>query len=392
MIGGPRPEPSTGTKLLIIQPAVPAYRVPLFERLIPRLAAHGVELVVATGGYEHSKRGDQAKAEWIRAVPGRVRGNLPSGLRWRKWSRAMAAPDLVIVEQAVKNLETYSLLARKGLGGPSVAMWGHGRSYSTPQGTAVAAAKQWLTRRCDWFFAYTQAGADHVISHGFPSERVTVLNNTIDTDALRADLTSVSEDDVAAFARRHGLTQGRTALFLGGVDRAKGIDFLLESAVEAEKRLPGFVLLVGGTGAQAEQVRAAQQTGAPIRALGRLDGPDKALALRAADVLMIPSSIGLVAVDSLVSGVPVITRDNNTHGPEADYLKHDVTSLWRAQDASAQEYATTVLELMKAPERLSTMRDSCLAEAHKYSIDSMVTAFVDGVLAWRQDSVRRRRR
>ena len=47
---------------------------------------------------------------------------------------------------------------------------------------------------------------------------------------------SISDDDVDAFSRRHGLTPGRTALFLGGVDKAKGIDFLFESAQRPRRR------------------------------------------------------------------------------------------------------------------------------------------------------------
>ncbi len=294
--------------------------------------------------------------------------------------------DLVIVEQAIKNVETYPLLARKSLDGPSVAMWGHGRSYSTPQGPALAATKQFLTRRCDWFFAYTQPGADHVISHGFPAARVSVLNNTIDTGALRRDLDSVSADDAAAFSRQQGLTPGRTALFLGGVDSAKGIDFLLESAVEAEKRLPGFILLVGGAGDQLDDVGQAQRAGAPIRALGRLDGHAKALALRAADVMAIPSSVGLVAVDSLVAGVPITTRANGTHGPEADYLTPEV-AVRLAATTDAAGYAQAITDLLADPVRLAEMGSRCRAEAARYGLDHMIDAFVEGVLAW-EDVVR----
>jgi glycosyltransferase involved in cell wall biosynthesis len=296
----------------------------------------------------------------------------------------MANPDLVLVEQAIRNLETYPLLARKAVGGPSVAMWGHGRSYSTPQGPTLAAAKQFLTRRCDWFFAYTQAGAVHVIDHGFPATRVSVLNNTIDTDELQRDLESVSDADIDRFRREYGLTPGRTALFLGGIDQAKGIDFLLESALAAGEQLPGFVLLVGGAGAQLEDVKAAQRSGAPVRALGRLDGVAKALVLRATDVLAIPQWIGLVAVDSLVSGRPIVSTWHNAHSPEQEYLEPGISAVFTDHDVVAYSHgltqALTSLDLV-------TMQGACLAAAPHLSLDHMVDAFVEGVVAW--DHVRR---
>jgi len=129
-----------------------------------------------------------------------------------------------------------------------MATWGHGRSYSSEQSAPVAALKNWLTRRGDWFFAYTQGGADHVVRHGFPRARVSVLNNTIDTEQLRADLDDVDPRDLDEFRREHDLTPGRIALFLGGVDKKKGIGFLLESARLAGEMMPGFVLLIAGSG------------------------------------------------------------------------------------------------------------------------------------------------
>jgi glycosyltransferase involved in cell wall biosynthesis len=214
-----------------------------------------------------------------------------------------------------------------------------------------------------------------------------VLNKTIDTDALRRDLDSISDDEVAAYSRAQGLTPGRTALFLGGVDRAKGIGFLLEAAVAAEKRVPGFVLLVGGAGAQLDDVRAAQRAGAPVRVLGRLDGRAKALALRSADVLAIPEWIGLVAVDSLVASRPIVSTKHPSHSPEHEYLEAGVTAVFAPHDPRA--YANTLTDLMVDAKRLLAMRDACTLAAPRYSLDHMVDSFVEGVVAW--DEIRRAR-
>lgn len=373
------------SSLLIIHPFVQAYRAGLYTAVADRLAEHDVNVSVAQGPPPPSlaNRNDTTSAKWA----------VPTPTRWVRLAdkdialrRIPHSSDLVIVEQAIKNLETYPLLAHKPFGGPSVAMWGHGRSFSTPQGPTFGRLKQYLTRRCDWFFAYTQAGADHVVHHGFPRTRVSVLNNTIDTDALSADLSNVTSSDTESFQRRHNLTPGRTALFLGGVDSAKGIGFLVEASLHAERLLPGFVVLVGGAGNDLAKVRAAQAAGAPVRALGRLDGPEKALALRATDLIAIPSSIGLVAVDSLVSGRPIVTRDNATHGPEADYVR-DGLSVWLPGNADPEQYARALVQTLADRSALVTMQAACLEAAPHYSLSNMVDAFVEGVLAW--DDVRR---
>jgi len=372
------------SSLLIIHPFVQSYRAGLYTALADRLAGHGVNVRVAQGAPPPSlaDRNDTITARW--AVPTPTRWVRLAGKDVAVRSIPQSA-DLVIVEQAIKNLESYPLLARQHLRGPSVAMWGHGRSYSTPQGPRAAALKQFLTRRSQWFFAYTQGGADHVIANGFPANRVSVLNNTIDTDSLRHDLKVVSDHDVDTFSRRHGLTPGRTALFLGGVDKAKGIDFLLESARSAAQLLPGFVLLVGGAGAQLADVQASERSGAPVRALGRLDGAQKALALRSADVLAIPEWIGLVAVDSLVAGRPIVSTWHPSHSPEHEYLEPGRTAVFVQHDPTT--YAEGLVDLLADGSRLHTMQAQCTQESAKYGLDQMVDSFVEGVLAW--DDLRR---
>ena len=373
----------------MVHPFLPSYRRPFFDRVDTALCELGWDFGVVDSDAPPSisGRGDRSAGNWV--VPTRTRwvpvGNRALAYRHLRRPIKAQAADLVVVEQGIRNLESYPLLARQHVGGPSVAMWGHGRTHPTPQGPRAADLKQYLTRRSQWFFAYTQAGADHVVANGFPATRISVLNNTIDTASLRHDLEAVSDDDVDAFSRRHGLTPGRTALFLGGVDKAKGIDFLLESARQAAQAFPGFVLLVGGAGAQLVDVQAAEHSGAPVRALGRLDGAEKALALTAADVLAIPEWIGLVAVDPHDAGRPIVSTCHPSHSPEHEYLEPGRTADFVQHDPIS--YAEGLVNLLTNTDRLQTMQTRCVEESAKYSLHHMVDAFVEGVLAW--DDVRR---
>jgi glycosyltransferase involved in cell wall biosynthesis len=264
-------------------------------------------------------------------------------------------------------------------------MWGQGRSFSTSQPSYLANAKQWLTRRTKWFFAYTQSGADHVVANGFPRIRTTVLNNTIDTETLRRDLAQIQDQEVADFHLHLGSSPGKTALFIGGVDDSKGIMFLIDAAWQAERLLPGFRLLIAGDGDRRSDVVRAESAGAPIRYLGRLDGKDKALALKGVDVLAIPQWVGLVAVDSLTSGRPIVTTRDCSHSPELEYLTDGVTSVFSHHDSAA--YADAVVSLLADTARLRAMETACLLRGGDYSITRMADAFAEGLLAW--DEMRR---
>jgi glycosyltransferase involved in cell wall biosynthesis len=374
------------TRLLIVQPYVPSYRVPLFEGMRAALSDVGIEMAVAAGSPqgEAGLRMDNTMAADTDFMLSERR--LAFGSRSVNVRRLGSAlddfrPNLVIVEQAIKNLETYPVLARHlAHRGPRLAMWGQGRSYSTKQSAIEAGIKQWVTRRSDWFFAYTEGGAEYIAAHGFDASRITVLNNTIDTAQLSAELAEVTDGDLDAFRSQLGLTSGRVGLFLGGVDQHKGIDFLLEAAGLIEQALPGFVLLVGGSGAQADRVQRLQERGGPVRYLGRIDGHQKAVALKAADVLLIPEWVGLVAVDSLVAGRPIVTTEHPSHSPEFEYLRRDVNCVMTMHDVVM--YATAVVVLLEATDRLGGLQTQARLASAGYHMVQMVERFVRGITSW----------
>ena len=242
--------------------------------------------------------------------------------------------------------------------------------------------KRHLTNRADWFFGYTQASVDHVVAAGFPLSRTTVVGNTIDTHQLQQDLASVSESEVSDFRRMHSLPPGRTALFLGGVDEAKDIDLVLAAAWSAASRLDGFVMVVAGAGRRLDEVRRAEASGCPIRVVGRVDGRRKALVLRSADVLAIPRGVGLVAVDSLVAGVPIVTIRGREHGPEEDYLGPQ-QCVRLPEDASAQQFGDAIARVLAEPDRLEVMAAACRERSSSLRMVDMVERFREGLLALR---------
>lgn len=377
-------------RLLIVQSYIPTYRETFFRRLRPTLSDQGIDLRLIAGEPDGTQalRGDSARTHLADGVIEKrpltiVRRRLT--LRSLRNEVKTYAPHGIIVEQAIKNLEIYPLLIRRRLySQPQVALWGHGRTYSTKQGALTANFKNWITNQSDWFFAYTQEGADYLESHGYDRARISVLNNTLDTEELLGYLNEVSTDDVESFRREHALTAGRTAVFIGGVDAVKGIDFLLDSADKISAKLEGFRLLIAGSGSEMPMVRRREASGAPITHLGRVDGREKALALKASDVMLIPQWVGLVAVDSLVAGRPIVTTHHPSHSPEFTYLNSGRNAVIVEHDPA--RYAAAVCALLEDRRLLSAMQVQCVQDSASFSMDTMVSAFADGCHAWLQEN------
>jgi phosphatidylinositol alpha-mannosyltransferase len=108
-----------------------------------------------------------------------------------------------------------------------------------------------------------------------------------------------------------GVRRPVRALFVGRCDEPrKGFGGLLAALRRLETETPGeFALTVAGPGAEAWQGGAAV-AGLPVRFVGRLTDAELSAAYAAADVCVVPSlggeSFGLVALEALAHGVPVV--------------------------------------------------------------------------------------
>jgi glycosyltransferase involved in cell wall biosynthesis len=380
-------------RVVVVQPYVAAYRAGFFDRLQARLGAEGVGLEVLHGPPPpgQAARQDAALCTCATQVPvRRLSGPGGRSLAWHRVRRQVAAADVVVLEQALHNLEAYPLLLRQRVrrtaeAAPRVAFWGHGRTYTKAHTNIEVAVKEALTRRGAWFFAYTDGGAAHIASRGFPNERITVVRNSVDTTALtgvrdRAARPGTQEyAEAARLRRRYGLIRGRTALFLGGLDTPKRIPFLLESARQVAAGLSGFRLLVAGDGVDRALVDiAASMPGSPVVAVGRAEGRHTGLLGAVSDIMMMPGRVGLCAVDSFALRTPVVTTDWSWHAPEFEYLAHGLNALVAPDDVAA--YAAAVTVLLRDPPRLESLSAVCRENVATYSLESMVARFCDGLL------------
>lgn len=368
-------------RVAIIHPWFPHYREPLFSRLHEMCAASDVELSIFHGDAppEWAQRGDSVAGPLATHLPTKfIRvGRRSLGLKSLRHFHQEGPYDLVILEQAIRNLETYRLMASPRYRN-RIAWWGHGRTYTEKKSAEEERLKSILTRRGRWFFAYTQGGAQDVVSQGFPEGKVTVLNNSIDTSSLTAALAAVDENpsQIERFKAENDLTED-TALYIGGLDASKRIEFLLEASRRVNASNPRFRLLVAGDGEMRNVVQDFALEHRWCRYVGSLFGADKALAMRSSSLIVLPGRVGLAAVDSFVAGLPIVTTDWPFHAPEFDYLTRGVTAVITVNSIAA--YADGVLQLLSDVSSRNAMAKACRSAASDYGIEPMSTRFFIGI-------------
>ncbi|WEO77981.1 glycosyltransferase family 4 protein [Cryobacterium sp. SO2] len=363
---------------MILQEYIPEYRVAFFETLQALCAAEGIALTVASGraNADQALRGDGASLTVAEPILQREWLILGRRVVLRKTREVLEGADLVIMEQARRNADAYRLLLPRRPGSLKIALWGHGRDYTRPTKVWDRTLQRLLTTRAAWFFAYTQGGADAVAAQGVNRAKITVVQNSIDTAALRASIDGVSAVMMDEFNRRHNL-RGRTALFVGALDESKRLSFLVDAARLCYSANPDFRLLVAGDGPLRSWLEGQANTFPWLGYLGALTGDSKALALASSQVLAMPGRVGLVAVDSFSAQIPIVTTNWQWHAPEFEYLI-DGTNAVVSVD-STEEYSGALSRVLDDPALLLQLGAGCARSSEEVTIDAMAMNFLGGI-------------
>jgi len=368
-----------GRRVCIVQAVMKRYRTPFYLRLRDELANEGiaVEVVYGPPWPREELRGDN-----VDLPP-------PLGMRVPNWwffDRLLVQPvlirclraDLVIVEHANKYALNYVLMLLNATGIKRLAYWGHGRDRQTQADTTGARLRRWTLRRANWWFAYTSGARDDVVAAGFPRDRITVVGNAIDTQALRNQLSTVTPRDRAAVLADLGWSEGdRVVVCCGSLYPNKHVDALIEASDAMHASDSSLRLLVIGGGPELPRLKELAAPRPWVRCVGSRFGRELAVRLSLAELWLNPGLVGLGVLDAFCAGLPVITRDLDVHSPEVEYIDHGVNGLVLPREMTV--YAATVIELLHDTERLYSMQRAALESASKHSIDAMAENFARGV-------------
>jgi len=368
-------DPSGSRRVLIIQRRLTHYRLPFFEGLRTELKGRGAELVLAHGDptpAEASKR-DEGELPWARRLG--TTYMLDGRVCWQPFFALAKDADLVVLTHENKLL--CNLWAQYRLPGVRVALWGHGANLQGVSTSWRERLKRRTALQADWWFGYTEMSRPLILKSGFPGDRITIVDNAIDTMTLRRQYEEVLPEQLSALRHRLGLNGGRVGVFLGSLYGEKRIDFLLQAAMQIRDRSPGFELVIAGAGPDRAKVEAFCAENVWARYVGPVAGEQKAQLLALARVMLNPGLVGLGVLDSFVCQVPMVTTDCGLHSPEVAYLENGCNGVMTS-DAMA-EYVDAVAGLLHDDARHARLVAGCSMSASCYTIDRMVRRFADGI-------------
>jgi len=357
-------------RISIVQPYIPDYRVPFFERLSLGLGKEGIKLQVVAGlpSGEQAKRGDSVSPPWLKKVENRTITAFGRTATVSLTRSIWKNDDAVIFPHLGSSLDANLALAHRQ--GAKIGLWGHIASYTGPANAVDAAIEKWQLRRADHVFAYTPSGASYARSAGVLERNVTTVMNTFDTSALEKSVSSVDDQTQTHFRLTEGIPDGPLVAYLGALDQAKQTHLLAASLDVLWLHHPDVHVAIGGQGADAHLFDQGVRRG-QVTMLGRVTGARKAALLATARAIANPGRIGLLAVDALVAQRPIVTTRWPFHGPEVEYLSPGINL--HVAESDPESFADTVARIVYAPPT-----DQSVAWVYP-KLDDMVRNFSTGI-------------
>lgn len=354
----------TETRVAILQPCLPHYRVPFFAELNRRMA----DRVIVLAG-PHSFGGSPRSVEQAPGVNWIQVENLFLGNQFviQKLPRWAVRADIVVLSFDLRTLSNLYLFARRKRLNLPVILWGHGFSSRLNSPQWVRRLRVWWAHQADAVIFYSDKGKQDFVRAGLPANKLFVAHNSIDLEAIRQAAAKCN-------------AERRDILFIGRLVPAKKADVLIQAFKYAQSRLPtGTRLIIVGDGPERtrlELMAQEMQVAHAVEFVGEKTDETELAPLFARSIVCVsPGYIGLSAIHSLAYGVPILVSDNEPHSPEIEALVPGKNGeYFPANDPTV--LADRLVEMLSQPDRLIEMglHGQALVQS-KYSVQNMANVF-----------------
>jgi glycosyltransferase involved in cell wall biosynthesis len=308
---------------------LPAYRLPIMERLNERLDGR---LVVCYGQPPHDTSTLMGKSrgsfEQIRLKNYWFRGETAHAQPFGKVFSKYGPPAVVLAEESPRSITLPFLLRHARRQGAGRVLWGIFYSVFRPFSIKhpLQRYRIEMAKRVEACACYTR-GVKKVLGPYIPNERLFVAQNTLDTDTLFALRKNLEAEGKSSVRRRLGIPEDHAVFaFTGQLVARKGTEELLDTFSRFRSERPATLIVIGGgPERQNLEARVANEGIRDVHFLGSIPRlEDSAPYLFASDLMLLPGYVGLVANHAFAMGLPIVTQEAPAgipfHGPEVESI------------------------------------------------------------------------
>lgn len=372
------------SSILIFQPIVPSYRVPIFREMHKRFDA----ILCHSQKNQHSKI--RCAAEKIN-FPNEVLRNLDHFGTNQKVLKVLKKhkPRIVLVGISVTNLTFYKLLFFRMFFRYKIIGWGHILKNSEQQSPAFTGFRGKLIK-----FALGKSNAVVFYSGERQNKTIKLMPgltnkcfvawNTLDLSENLSlfqkykllGKTKIKEQLGKKFNSRYNL------LFVGRLLPDKGLDLILNVVELLSDKIDVSAHIIG-EGPELKNISRHKLFNDRIFQHGAIYEEERlSKYFCASDLFIMPGYLGLSVVHAFSYGLPVISCKTNKngpfHSPEVEYLNHGENGMLLENNPDL--FANSVSELLSDSNKLKSMSDSAQNTAYTMcTLERMMHGFSNAI-------------
>lgn len=239
--------------------------------------------------------------------------------------------------------------------------------------------KRIYSTHADHWFAYNDLSAAIVRDLGYPGEKITSANNSIDTNENKLIYDQISDSELDELREKYHISpDSSVGVFCSRLYKEKRLDFLINCVEKIRNHVDNFHYFVIGDGVESPIVKSfSEKNGKWFHWVGPKYGREKIEIFKLADFQLMPDGVGLHIVDSFSLLTPLITTESSHHGPEIVYLENGINGLMTKNTVEA--YIKATLCIINDKLLRKKLVEGCVKAREKYTIENMVKRFTNGI-------------
>lgn len=240
--------------------------------------------------------------------------------------------------------------------------------FSRPMATIGSLLERYvvpLVYRSSPVIAVSPTTRDELVKTGFRTDRVEIVYNGVDLDALVGGWDQPGQDTAV-----EDISPDGRIVYVGRIKRYKRLDLLIRAFATIRSEFPGLRLDIGGDGDARPSLAALVDSldlGDAVVIHGYLDEAAKVRLLSRATVFATPSlqeGWGLSVIEANAVGCPAVAYD--VPGLR-NAIMHDETGLLAADDAG---FSAAIADLIRQPALRARLSEGASAWARRFDWDT----------------------
>ncbi|MEA4851605.1 MAG: glycosyltransferase family 4 protein [Paludibacter sp.] len=289
-------------------------------------------------------------------------------------------PDVVLCLNNSTQLTEYLALMLCKLIGVRFVWWTHGFDHAvSKKPTILKILKEkyvlFFLNQSDSIITFSDKGRDYLISKGIPAKKIVTALNTMDTDKI-LKIKNKYVDKKHSIKEQFGFEiSDRLLVFTGRLTKEKKIDHAILACQQLQSEFPNLKLIIIGNGSELTYLKklAEDIDFKNVQFLGEIyDEEILSQWLLISDIYIMPAYVGLGIIHAFCYGLPILTEEDDSHGPCIQYLKDGKNGYMVKRD-NIVELSSKVKELLSDETKLDLFSEEAFNTVlNEGSVNSMI--------------------